>query len=366
MPVLGTGEVVNIKPSAGSNPVTPTMNKEIILDAFLNSPTKGEFVKKLGLDLSHKNGFAGDEEILIYTSLIGYSNREDISAVAFKQRWKEKQYNEYISNPNFCLNCGKIVPFERRNNKCCCKSCATSYANKIRGPRSEETKQKISESINKRILSGNFAANNQYTCSKNFEYVSFESLINEGIITNPYNCKVDDKRINKYRLIKKICPICNKEYYGYITKYGNISTTFCSEDCKIENVRIKCSTKAKERIENGTFQGWQSRNIISYPEKFWINVLNNNNIDFVKEYFIDKKYFLDFYIVKNGKEIDLEIDGKQHKYEDRVIHDQIRDEYITSKNILVYRIDWNEINTDNGKELMKEKIDNFLNWYNNL
>ena len=31
-----------------------------------------------------------------------------------------------------------------------------------------------------------------------------------------------------------------------------------------------------------------------------------------------------------------------------------------------YRIDWNNINTENGKLLMKEKIDNFLNWFNNL
>lgn len=56
-----------------------------------------------------------------------------------------------------------------------------------------------------------------------------------------------------------------------------------------------------------------------------------------------------------GIEIDLEIDGKRHKYEDRVEHDKIRDEYIKSKGIVVYRIDWNEINSEKGSLMMKEK-----------
>ena len=38
----------------------------------------------------------------------------------------------------------------------------------------------------------------------------------------------------------------------------------------------------KERIKNGLHKGWQSRNIISYPEKFFIEVLKNNGLE--KEY----------------------------------------------------------------------------------
>lgn len=33
---------------------------------------------------------------------------------------------------------------------------------------------------------------------------------------------------------------------------------------------------------------------------------------------------------------------------------------------IVYRIEWNEINSENGKQLMKTKIDKFLQWYNEL
>ena len=33
-----------------------------------------------------------------------------------------------------------------------------------------------------------------------------------------------------------------------------------------------------EKVKNGTHKGWQSRNITSYPEKFFISVLKNNNL----------------------------------------------------------------------------------------
>lgn len=56
------------------------------------------------------------------------------------------------------------------------------------------------------------------------------------------------------------------------------------------------------------------RNQISFAEKFWTEVLNNNKISFNREapikYDSCHCYFLDFEIIKNDKQIDLEIDGK--------------------------------------------------------
>ena len=77
-------------------------------------------------------------------------------------------------------------------------------------------------------------------------------------------------------------------------------------------------------------------------------------------------YSIDFALVKNGKKIDLEIDGRQHKYKERKESDKKRDIFLTSKNWIVYRVEWNEINTDRGKELMKEKINDFLKFYESL
>lgn len=47
----------------------------------------------------------------------------------------------------------------------------------------------------------------------------------------------------------------------------------------------------------------------SYPEKYWKNVLDNNNISYEEQYQISL-YTLDFAIV--DLKIDLEIDGNQH------------------------------------------------------
>jgi very-short-patch-repair endonuclease len=93
-------------------------------------------------------------------------------------------------------------------------------------------------------------------------------------------------------------------------------------------------------------------------------VLEDNGISFIREDHTNGKYFLDFLIEKNNIRIDLEIDGKQHKY--RVQHDLMRDEFLTANGYVVYRVEWNEINSESGKKLMKSKIDDFINFYNNL
>lgn len=67
--------------------------------------------------------------------------------------------------------------------------------------------------------------------------------------------------------------------------------------------------------------------------------MNNNGISYIREDFSTKKYFLDFVIEKGGKKIDLEIDGKQHKYEDRKQHDEERDTYLQKLGYTVYRIE---------------------------
>ena len=122
----------------------------------------------------------------------------------------------------------------------------------------------------------------------------------------------------------------------------------------------------KEKVENGTHKGWASRNITSYPEKFWMRVLDENSIPYIREDFSTKKYFLDFLVEKNGEKIDLEIDGKQHLHEDRKKHDEERDKFLTEKGYKVYRISWNEIKSVDGKERMKRKIENFISFYDSI
>lgn len=107
------------------------------------------------------------------------------------------------------------------------------------------------------------------------------------------------------------------------------------------------------------------RNQKSYAEKFFELVLNNNKIKFEQEKQIKKDekfhcYYLDFLI--DGW-LDLEIDGSQHKQPERKESDLKRDEFLRKQGYFVYRIAWNEINSNEGKQMMEDKIDLFLKFY---
>jgi very-short-patch-repair endonuclease len=132
--------------------------------------------------------------------------------------------------------------------------------------------------------------------------------------------------------------------------------------------KVKAGKDVQQQLlDAGTHKGWQSRNITSYAEKFWQNVLDSNNITYEREFLVNcnkTHYFLDFKLVCGDKLIDLEIDGKQHTYADRAESDLIRDTNLTGLGYLVYRIPWNEVNSDAGKAQMKQKIDDFLVFYN--
>lgn len=134
---------------------------------------------------------------------------------------------------------------------------------------------------------------------------------------------------------------------------------FCSSLCRSSNpeYRKSISLAVQKRIANGTHNGWSTRNIISYPEKFFMKVLKNNNVSYEHNKKVGK-YFIDFAI--ENKMVALEIDGRQHLLEDRQKSDIEKDIYLKSQNWKVYRIAWKSINSDVGKQYIKSEIDKFL------
>lgn len=258
---------------------------------------------------------------------------------------------EYYKNPKICPVCGKIIEYKKRGNQTCSQSCGATIGNHKR-KLSEETRHKISTSLKLKLKNFNLPKSGIETINILCE----TAKINE----NNLNVTISNATLKCFRK----CKVCGKLYMYHISYSGRM--TFKGKTCSDECYRQLIRNHVNERINNGTFSGWMSRNIKSYAEKFWMQVLKNNNIEYIQEYFLDKKYFLDFYITKNNKYIDLEIDGKQHEYKDRKQHDIERDKYISNKGIIVYRIKWNQINDDEGSILMKNKIDNFLNFYKNI
>lgn len=288
-----------------------------------------------------------------------YANQINVNIEDYKRL--NLEHKKYKKEHPVCKTCGKDLTYRQYKSKqCfCSSSCAAIYNNQHR------VLSKKKKSIFAKEQS--IRTNQVYKGKPN--YILNTDLINQGKILNNKNIPYKEHYMDITKLGIHICQVCGKEFIPSITLKGNISkATTCSDECHILLKQKVSKISINNIIQDGRHKGWITRNITSYPEKFWIKVLNNNHIDFIREFAVKQEsgynYFLDFLIEYRGHKIDLEIDGKQHKY--RKEHDKERDEYLQSLNYLIYRIDWNNINTENGKLLMKEKIDNFLNWFNNL
>lgn len=276
-------------------------------------------------DIKKCKSFSEVARLLLGITYYNAAVKEKIKHIC-QERYKidiETIVKQNRKNIRKCLFCGKEIVGGGRK-KFCDSSCAASFNNKKRGKHSQVTKDKIRKTLLKRY--------------------------SENQTGSPKGRK-------KY---PHVCPTCQKNFIGRKNqKYCSIK---CARKSPITKEIIR--EKVKEKIKNGTFQGWKTRNIKSYPEIFFENVLTNNEIKFKREDFSTKKYFLDFFIEKNGSMIDLEIDGKQHQY--RKDKDHERDLFLSEKGFIVYRISWNEINTEKGKKEMKDKINKFLSFYNSL
>ena len=106
---------------------------------------------------------------------------------------------------------------------------------------------------------------------------------------------------------------------------------------------------------------------MSYAEKFWKKVLDNNKIEYTHDYVVHKPkgergvFRIDFLI----DNIDVEIDGQQHYSEVEIEEkDKRRDAYLTEKGFIVYRIRWiNPIN-DYNKKAVNQQIDDLFTFLN--
>ena len=227
---------------------------------------------------------------------------------------KLKALSQWVAEEHRCEHCGKVMIEKFGSGRFCSRTCANRHKH------SEETKQKIS--IQSR----------------------------------------------KYKKKKKVCSICGKKLRG-INKTG-LCMNCLNNTAEGKQVKIFLGKQGYATMKaNGTHKPWQSRNIISYAERFWTKVLCDNDISYQKELAVkheNSNYFLDFYIEVNGNKIDLEIDGKQHQYKDRIESDAARDNYLKSLGYIIYRISWNEINSEAGKLKMQNKIDKFLKFYKAL
>jgi hypothetical protein len=261
--------------------------------------------------------------------------------------------NPAYPNMYICKSCGKEFTEDYRKSikskykaaAFCSEKCARSFS----------TKNEIKQEIYK-------------PCKICNELV----LVNKRSSIVACNKHKQNRRDSKNKRCKDCeAPIYNRNKSGYCEK------CWPKHRFESEGSRLKLSIAVNERIANRAHKGWQSRNIVSYPEQFFIGVLKNNNLEKGRDYGFNyplpksklglsscANYFLDFYF--EDVKLDLEIDGKQHEYEDRIVSDKNRDTLLKDNGYTVYRIKWKNINNDDGKAYIKEEIDKFFSFYINI
>ena len=225
---------------------------------------------------------------------------------------RENLLHQWINEQHMCEKCGKVMTEKFGTGRFCSKSCANSRQH------SDDTKQKISKSLN-------------------------EHYGNTSYKAQQYECIQCGKKFNNKDLTNNHQTICNK-----CTK---LNSTFIYDGPDLPYVEE--STKEK---------GYFSRSQMSYPEKFWKLVLENNDIQYQHDYIVQLPkgkrgvYRLDF-LVDN---FDIEIDGQFHLEESCKIKDQKRTEYLETLGYIVYRIQWiNPINELN-KQIVNKQIDDLF------
>lgn len=154
---------------------------------------------------------------------------------------KEHYIEEYVKNPNFCKNCGKIIPYDLRNNLYCCKECINYNPNR------------------KGIL-------------MNFTKKGLKSLRNS-------NKRRDYEKKKEYYSHIKRCPNCNK-----MIPFIHRNYTFCDIKCRAEY-----NNNQRSEYQNYRIKCRFSFNLDDFPDEFdfelirlygWYRAKNKgNNID---------------------------------------------------------------------------------------
>lgn len=175
--------------------------------------------------------------------------------------------------------------------------------------------------------------------------------------------------------IIKVCLFCSKEFLvkwkRRLNRKGFCSTS-CASKSNWQNPEFvkNHSFKTVKRIKDGKF-GWRTRKELSFPEQVYKRFLEENGFTnkFINNHPICKDelnkdagyYYLDFYFPE--LKLDLEIDGQQHKKEERISSDILRDISLKNRGYNIFRLEWKQITTQSGKEFLenqKKKLLEFL------
>lgn len=168
----------------------------------------------------------------------------------------ETAKTEYEKSPNKCAFCKCDIPFEKRNNKCCSKTCAAQHSNKSRKDNgwvpSTEQRQKTSNTLKNRQI--------QYKK------------------TNKSQAVLKQVRPKVRRTKNKIAKRCYVEFFtcencsnSFVRRFGKGSRKYCSEICAKDGK----SRKARNNINLGSRRSKHEIELFTLCENYFGKVLSN-------------------------------------------------------------------------------------------
>lgn len=142
---------------------------------------------------------------------------------------------KYSLNPSYCNHCKTELPYDKKHNKFCNKSCAASYNNSIR-VHSDKTKKKISESIT----------------AYHKDHLSTNEVTNK--ISTPRKLKIKPTIVGEFSILYRCtCKSCKQKMLLSAPRQ------FCN-DCKTNHTNLRMRYKFKF-------------NVFHYPNLFNLSLL---------------------------------------------------------------------------------------------
>jgi predicted restriction endonuclease len=156
---------------------------------------------------------------------------------------KEEKSKEYNKNPSTCMNCHTNLPYEKRKNKFCSKSCAASYNNKLFPKRKKLIKRRYCTVCGEELFSksGTLCIHHN-TIFKDWNTVT----ISEMQILRSYqiNSRIRSLARAKFKGKEKVCKICGYSNHVEVCHIRAISSfppeTKVAEINSVENLVLLC------------------------------------------------------------------------------------------------------------------------------
>lgn len=202
---------------------------------------------------------------------------------------KIERVEAYNANPNKCAFCDSALPYDQKRKKFCNSSCAAKYNNSGRSL-SEETKQKISESVKE------FKQTEEWKI-RQVDIIKTRKLPNRKKILK--NSSIH----NNERFYEIVCSVCNKHI---LMKSSQRYRKTCSDECKTTaSINNRTYQNGKKKLFK-YFNKWINKevNLESSWELEIAQLLDNHDIKWIRPKamkWIDEKqknrlYYCDFFL----------------------------------------------------------------------